>query len=310
VLALGVCLVILAATAFIYWLYTPPVPLAPAARRVAPGEGELKGPLEQLVGGMDSVVDYVLRRRGWNPFPASTLELAGIRTPQATIVTTILAGTFTFFMVGYAVGGVVMGVVAGLIVPFFSRVYISGRRRKRRHAFADQLIGTLEVITSALRAGHSFPSALDTVAAEAQSPTDEEFARIVNAGRLGRDVVEAMHEAARRMDNEDFGWVSDGVAIQRETGGNLGEVLERVGETIRERNELAKKVRAISAEGRASGWVMMAVPPALGGYLTFMNPRTFADAFLASTGLVILAVCGVLYLIGFLWIRRIVKVEV
>lgn len=309
-LALGVCLVILAVTAFIYWLYAPPVPLVPQSRRVAPGGAELKGPLEQVVGRMEAFVDYVLRRRGWNPFPAAMLELAGIRTPQATIVTTILAGAFSFFMVGYALGGVGMGIIAGLIVPFLARMYIGRRRRKRRNAFADQLVGTLEVICSALRAGHSFPSALDTVAAEAQPPTDEEFARIVNAGRLGQDVVEAMHEGARRMENEDFSWVADGVAIQRDTGGNLGEVLTRVGETIRERNELAKKVRAISAEGRASGWVMMAVPPALGGYLTFMNPRTFADAFLSSTGLVILAACGVLYLIGFFWIRKIVKVEV
>lgn len=309
-LALGVCLVILAITAFVYWLYAPPVPLVAPSRRVAPGDAEIKRPLEQVVDRMDSFVDYVLRRRGWNPFPASTLELAGIRTPQATIVTTILAGAFTFFLVGYAVGGVAMGVVAGFLVPFVARMYIGRRRRKRRNAFADQLVGTLEVICSALRAGHSFPSALDTVAAEAQPPTDEEFARIVNAGRLGRDVVEAMHEGARRMQNQDFSWVADGVAIQRDTGGNLGEVLTRVGETIRERNELDKKVRAISAEGRASGWVMMAVPPALGGYLTFMNPRTFADAFLSSTGLVILGACGVLYMIGFLWIRRIVKVEV
>jgi tight adherence protein B len=309
-LALGVCLVILAITAFVYWLYAPPVPRVPASRRVAPGQAELKRPLEQVVDGMDGVVDYVLRRRGWNPFPASTLELAGVRTPQATIVTTILAAAFSAFMLGYAVGGVGTGIFLGFSIPLLARAYIGRRRRKRRNAFHDQLVGTLEVICSALRAGHSFPSALDTVAAEAQAPTAEEFARIVNAGRLGRDVVEAMHDAARRMQNQDFAWVADGVAIQRDTGGNLGEVLERVSETIRERNELAKKVRAISAEGRASGWVMMAVPPALGGYLTFMNPRTFADAFLSSTGLFILAVCGVLYMIGFLWIRRIVKVVV
>lgn len=309
-LALGICLVILAMTAFIYFLYAPPVPRVPAARRVAPGQAELKRPLERAVDGMDNLVDYILRRRGWNPFPAEALDVAGIRTPQATIVTTILAGAFSAFLLGYAVGGVGTAAVFGLFVPFVARLYIAARRRKRRAAFHDQLVGTLEVICSALRAGHSFPSALDTVASEAQSPTAEEFARIVNAGRLGRDVVQAMHEAARRMANDDFGWVADGVAIQRETGGNLGEVLERVGETIRERNELAKKVRAISAEGRASGWVMMAVPPALAGYLTFMNPRTFADAFLNSPGPIILAVCGVLYLIGFLWIRKIVKVVV
>lgn len=309
-LVLGVCLVILATTAFVYWLYAPPVPLVPQSRRVAPGQVELKRPLEQFVDGVDRVVDYVLRRRGWNPFPASILELAGIRTPQSTIVTTILAGTFTASVVGYAAGGVPTGLVLGVAVPLFARVYIGTRGRRRRNAFADQMVGTLEVICSALRAGHSFPSALDTVAADAQAPTDEEFARIVNAGRLGRDVVDAMHETARRMDNEDFAWVADGVAIQRDTGGNLGEVLDRVGETIRERNELAKKVRAISAEGRASGWVMMAVPPALGLYLAFMNAKLFMGAFLTPTGIMLLAVCGVLYLIGFFWIRKLVKVEV
>lgn len=309
-LTLGVCLVILAITAFLYWLYTPPVPLVPQSRRVAPGSAEPKAPLGRFVDRMDAAVDYVLRRRGWNPFPGHTLELAGIRTPQATIVTTIVAGTFLVFLMGYLFSGVAFGVMTGVVVPVFARVYVNGRRRKRREKFADQLVGTLEVICSALRAGHSFPSALDSVAADAQAPTDEEFARIVNAGRLGRDVVEAMHEAARRMENEDFAWVADGVAIQRDTGGNLSEVLERVGQTIRERNELHKKVRAISAEGRMSGWVMMAVPPALGAYLTAMNPKMFREAFLTSTGILLLAACAVLYLIGFFWIRKIVKVVV
>lgn len=309
-LTLGVCLVILALTAFLYWLYTPPVPLVPQSRRVAPGSAEPKSPLGRFVDGMDAAIDYVLRRRGWNPFPAHTLELAGIRTPQATIVTTIVAGAFLVFLLGYLFDGVAFGLMIGVLVPGVARVYVNGRRRKRRENFADQLVGTLEVICSALRAGHSFPTALDSVAADAQAPTDEEFARIVNAGRLGRDVVEAMHETARRMENDDFAWVADGVAIQRDTGGNLSEVLERVGQTIRERNELHKKVRAISAEGRMSGWVMMAVPPAIGAYLTAMNPTMFREAFLSATGILLLSSCAVLYLIGFFWIRKIVKVVV
>ncbi|MFL6089772.1 MAG: type II secretion system F family protein [Aeromicrobium sp.] len=308
-LAFGISLVILAVTAVVYAMYVPPVPLVAESRRVAPGT-ELKRPLERVVERMDAIVDYVLRRRGWNPFPAGSLDLAGIRTPQSTIVTTIAAGTFLGFLLGYLFSGVAVGLISGLLVIVFSRVYVNGRRRKRREAFADQLVGTLEVICSALRAGHSFPSALDSVAADAASPTDEEFARIVNAGRLGKDAVDAMHETARRMENEDFAWVADGVAIQRDTGGNLSEVLERVGQTIRERNELHKKVRAISAEGRLSGWVMMAVPPLVGGYLTALNPKMFKSAFLSPTGIMLLGACIVLYLIGFFWIRKIVKVTV
>jgi len=308
-LAFGVSLVILAITAFVYMLYVPAVPLVPQSRRVAPG-AEIKRPLEVIVERMDSVVDYVLRRRGWNPFPADSLELAGVRTPQSTIVTTIMAGSLLLFLIGYLFGGTLFGLMTGILVPVFARMYVNTRRRRRRDSFADQLVGTLEVICSALRAGHSFPSALDSVAADARPPTDEEFARIVNAGRLGQDLIDAMHETARRMENEDFSWVADGVAIQRDTGGNLSEVLERVGQTIRERNELHKKVRSISAEGRLSGWVMMAVPPALGAYLTAMNPEMFKTAFLSSTGILLLGGCVVLYLIGFFWIRKIVKVEV
>ena len=307
--ALGVSLVILALTALTYVVFAPPVARVPAARRVAPGE-PVRSPVQRFVGGLEQAVDATLRRQKWNPFPARDLELAGIRTPQATIVTAIGSLTFLAFVVGYVLGGVVVGLLAAICVPIGARVYVSRRRSKRRGDFADQLEGTLEVICSALRAGHSFPSALDTVSADAQSPTAEEFARIVNEGRLGQDLLAAMRSTAERMDSADFGWVADAVAIQRDTGGNLTEILQRVGENIRARNELAKKVRAISAEGRASAWVMMAVPPALGVYLTLMNPHMYKTAFVTVAGMVILAFCLVLYLIGFFWIRKLVRVVV
>lgn len=308
-LALGICLVILAVTALSYTLLAPPVARVPASRRVAPG-APIHSPVGRLVGGVENAVDATLRRRNWNPFPAEGLELAGIRTPQATIVTAIGAFAFLAYMVGYVVGGPIVGIVAAVIVPFGARTYISMRRSKRRGEFADQLESTLEIICSAIRAGHSFPSSLDSVAADAMSPTAEEFARIVNEGRLGRDLVDAMHGTAARMESQDFGWVADAVAVQRDTGGNLAEILHRVGENIRERNELAKKVRALSAEGRISAWVMMAVPPVLGTYMAFMNAAMFKSAFISVAGVIVLLVCFVLYLIGFFWIRKLVTVVV
>ncbi|HUQ00171.1 MAG TPA: type II secretion system F family protein [Aeromicrobium sp.] len=308
-LALGICLVILAVTALSYALCAPPAARVPAGRRVAPGT-PIKTPVARIVGGVEHAVDATLRRRNWKPFPALDLELAGILTPQATIVTAIGAFAFLAYMIGYVFGGVFVGIVAAAMVPVGARINISHRKAKRRRAFADQLESTLEVIVSALRAGHSFPSALDTVAADSQAPTAEEFARIVNEGRLGQDIVAAMHNTAERMESQDFGWVADAVAIQRDTGGNLTEILQRVGENIRARNELAKKVRALSAEGRISAWVMMAVPPVLGAYLAFMNGEMFKTAFISVAGFIILAFCLVLYLIGFFWIRKLVTVVV
>ena len=307
--ALGISFVILALTAFSYALFAPPVPRVSAARRAAPGTTP-RSPMETYFDGLHGAVDRVLRRRNWNPFPATDLEVAGIRTPQATIVTMIGALAFLAFVTGYVLAGVLAGVVAALIVPVGARVYISMRRSRRRQAFADQLGSTLEIIRSALRAGHSFPGALDTVAADAQAPTAEEFARIVNEGRLGKDLVEAMRASAGRMESEDFGWVADAVAIQRDTGGNLAEILLRVGEAIRERNELAKKVRALSAEGRISAWVMMAVPPVIGIYLTWLNPEMFATAYKTTIGIMVLACCGVLYVVGGIWIRKLVQVVI
>ena len=308
-LALGICFVILALTALCYALFAPPVARVPASRRMAPGV-PVKSPLDRLVGYLEHAVDATLRHRKWNPFPAHDLEIAGIRTPQATIVTAICGVTFLAFVVGYVFGDVALGLALAVAVPVGARINISRLRRKRRDAFADQLESTLEVICSALRAGHSFPSALDTVSADAQAPTAEEFARIVNEGRLGQDLITAMHNTAERMECQDFGWVADAAAIQRDTGGNLSEILQRVGENIRVRNELAKKVRALSAEGRASAWVMMAVPPLLGVYLTVMNPAMYKTAFVTLTGMILLGFSLVLYLIGFFWIRKIVKVVV
>lgn len=308
-LALGICLVILALTALCYMLIAPPEARVPASRRVAPGT-PVQSPLDRLVGFLEHAVDVTLRRRKWNPFPAQDLEIAGIHTPQATIVTAILGVAFLAFVVGYVIGGAALGLALAVIVPVGARVNISRLRRKRREAFANQLESTLEVICSALRAGHSFPSAVDTVSADAQSPTAEEFARIVNEGRLGQDMITAMRSTAERMESQDFGWVADAAAIQRDTGGNLAEILQRVAENIRVRNELAKKVRVLSAEGRASAWVMMAVPPLLGIYLTAMNPAMYKTAFLTLAGMLLLALSLVLYVIGFLWIRKIVKVVV
>jgi tight adherence protein B len=308
-LAAGICLIVLSVTLVVYLVTTPPVARVPQERRLAPG-AVMKSPLEQVVDRLEAAVDWFLRKRGWNPFPANDLEMAGIKMPQSSLVTAIITFAVVTFLAGYVLGGVLIGCLGAVLVPFLSRTVINSRKNKRRRAFADQLESTLEVISSALRAGHSLPSALDTVSADAQSPTAEEFARIVNEGRLGLDIVAAMRETATRMQSEDFGWVADAVAIQRDTGGNLSEVLDRVGDTIRERNTIAKQVRAISAEGRASAKVMMALPIVMALFMLWRSPETFTPIFTNGTGQLLLGISVVLYVIGYLWIRKLVEVKV
>lgn len=307
-LALGILFSILAVSTTVYVLTASPVSRVPQTRRLAPGE-TTKSPIEQLVERMEDGVDWILRKRGWNPFPARALELAGIRMPQSSVVTAIVALSCLAFLLGYVVGGAALGLIAGLLTPLMSRAAITAMTRRRRTAFADQLESTLEIIASALRAGHSLPSALDAVSADAQSPTSEEFARIVNEGRLGLDVVAAMRETSARMGNEDFGWIADAVAIQRDTGGNLSEVLDRVGETIRDRGLLAKQVRALSADGRISANVMMVIPLALAAFSAWRDPEAFFSLFGEGLGLILVMICGVLYVVGFFWLRRLTDVK-
>ncbi|WP_258933492.1 type II secretion system F family protein [Nesterenkonia pannonica] len=134
------------------------------------------------------------------------------------------------------------------MVPLGARITLSIRITKRQKQFAEQLDDSLQLMASNLRAGHSLPQALSSVAKEADSPTAEEFARIVNETRVGRDLGLALDVTAERMASEDFSWVTQAIAINREVGGNLAEVLDGVADTIRQRNEIRGQVATLSAE--------------------------------------------------------------
>ena len=124
---------------------------------------------------------------------------------------------------------------------------------RRQAAFADQLDDSLQLMASSLRAGHSLLRAVDAVSQDAASPTAEEFARIVNETRVGRDLGDSLDEVAERMGSEDFTWVAQAIAIHREVGGNLAEVLDAVGHTIRERNADPPPGQGAVGRGQAVG---------------------------------------------------------
>ncbi len=196
------------------------------------------------------------------------------------------------------------------MVPLITKAVLRRRGNKRRRAFGDQLDESLQMIASALRAGHSLARALDTASREAPVPTSEEFARIVNENRIGRDLVDAMNTTADRMDSQDFRWVAEAVAVQRDTGGNLNEVLDKVGTTIRERNHILREVQTLSAEGRMSAVILMVLPVFVGLGMTVTNPGYMAPLFDGLTGVVILGIAALLFTAGGLWMRAIVNVKV
>ncbi len=213
-------------------------------------------------------------------------------------------------LVSAVAGNVLVGIVCAAFVPVIAKLVLRSRGNKRRQAFADQLDEALQMIASALRAGHSLVRALDTASREAPLPTSEEFARIVNENRIGRDLVEAMHVTADRMESQDFRWIAEAVAVQRDTGGNLNEVLDGVGTTIRERNRILREVQTLSAEGRMSAVVLMVLPVLVGGGMTVINPGYMAPLFAGSTGFIVLGVAITLFTVGGMWMRAVVNVRV
>jgi tight adherence protein B len=195
------------------------------------------------------------------------------------------------------------------LVPLGAKLLVKLRVSRRQAAFADQLDDSLQLMAGSLRAGHSLLRAVDSVASEADAPTSEEFARIVNETRVGRDLNDALDEVAERMGSEDFVWVAQAIAIHREVGGNLAEVLDAVGHTIRERNAIRRQVKALSAEGKLSAIVLMALPFGVTGFISMSNPAYLAKFTQSLTGYAMLAVAGVMLLVGGLWLKSTVKIK-
>ncbi len=309
-LLLGVLAVMAALGLATYAALAPNVGKLELSRRRPTGTAP-KSQLTILADSLVSLVDSVLKTRGWVPFPAAEIEMASIRMTSGSLVVMISAMSFAAFaFVGALAGSVIVGAVAALFVPVIAKLVLRSRGNKRRQAFADQLDESLQMIASALRAGHSLVRALDTASREAQVPTSEEFARIVNENRIGRDLVEAMNVTADRMDSQDFRWISEAVAVQRDTGGNLNEVLDGVGTTIRERNHILREVQTLSAEGRMSAVVLMILPVMVGGGMTVINPGYMAPLFAGATGFIVIGVAITLFTLGGLWMRAIVNVKV
>lgn len=259
--------------------------------------------------------DRMLQDTSWYARFGERLELAGISMKPASVVTLIALVTAGGVIIG-TVLGLVRGFPLGLVFPVVfaglaligARAVIARKVAKRRYAFAEQLDDTLQLMASGLRAGHSLPAALDAVANEAESPTAEEFARLLNKNRIGYDLSQAIEECAERMDCDDLAWTAQAVAIHREVGGNLGEVLDHVGDTIRERNQIRRQVRTLSAEGRVSANVLIALPLGIAAVLAVISPEYVKVFVTTPIGMVLIGISLVLFTIGVLWLRRITKI--
>lgn len=258
---------------------------------------------------LGQAIDRMVSRHDSQRRLDARLDAAGLDLRPGELVLIWLVGSVGTIVAATALAGPALSValvpLPTLVVLIFLR-YRAGRRRSR---FADQLTATLAIMANSLRAGQSLRQAVELVAVEAPSPTAEQFHRIHFEMRVGRDLTESMREVGRRMDNSDMEWLAQAVDIHRELGGDLTEILQNLAATLRERRSVARQVDALSAEGRATGWVLLGMPIVLFLFSWWRTPDSIDRMLSEAVGrlLLVVAVAGMTG--GHLWIRRLVNVK-
>jgi tight adherence protein B len=268
-------------------------------------EGANALPDRLFAGAEESLV----RTRWWGRFKRE-LELARISMPAIQIVLwTIVATLFGVWLV-YSFTGSRLIALFAFSLPLAVRGWIKRKAEKVRSQFAEQLPDNLQVLASALRAGHSLVGALSVVVDDAPDPARSEFQRVIADEQLGIPLEDSLLVVAERMESRDLEQVALVASLQRETGGNTAEVLDHVTATIRERFELRRMVKTLTAQGRASRWIVSFLPLGLLAAILAINPRYVEPLFTHSAGRILLVIATVMIITGSVVIGRIVKIRV
>ncbi|USQ77468.1 type II secretion system F family protein [Ornithinimicrobium cryptoxanthini] len=266
--------------------------------------------ITQATDASTGLIDRLVRRRRGGADSAShALDLAGIKRSVPEFILLVGAAALTGAALGLVIGGLIVAIMLACLAVAGALVFVSFRANRRRANFADQLDDLVQLLGSNMRAGHSVLQAMDSVAREMEEPGSSEIARVVNQVRVGRDLGEALDETADRMDSDDFRWISQAIAIHRQVGGNLAEVMDTVGETIRERNQIRRQVSALSAEGKLSAYVLIALPVGVTLMLLILNPEYILGLTQSPIGYALILLAMVLMTVGSVWLSKIVKIK-
>jgi tight adherence protein B len=215
------------------------------------------------------------------------------------------------FLLGFlgSVGSLAVGLLVGGVFGVAPFLLLGRRRAKRQKQMADQLPEALDFLSRILKAGHSFSTGLQMMADELPKPINDEFRRCYDQHSLGQSLEDGLREAAARIDSTDFAFFVTALLIQRQTGGDLAEVLKNISHMIRARMRLAQQVKAKTAEGRFTGYILVAFPAVMFMLCWVQNPA-YCGKLLHGTGLWFLGTAFGLQMLGLWAIRKITTVKV
>jgi tight adherence protein B len=276
-------------------------------KALATGEGLLK---EAQKLSTVSMVDAVLRRSGGLTGPLQRLiAQAGLRTNVAVILLACGCLGMGVALIVTFMSRWFIGIPLGLLAAFIPIFVLRFKRDRRVMRFEEQFPEAIDLIARALRAGHAFTTGLSMVADEIEAPVGTEFRVLYERQNFGMPLPDAMREFAARVPVLDAKFFATAVLTQRESGGNLAEVLDNLSSVIRERFRVKRQVRVISAHGRMTGWVLALLPPSLAAAFMVISPG-HVDTLLSDVlGIQMIVGALVLQFIGTMFIRKIVKIE-
>lgn len=207
----------------------------------------------------------------------------------------------------FGIWGSLFSVLLTAIVPILFLDYQAG---KRQTLLGEQLPELLTGVAGLLKVGHGFYQAIDATTQEMNPPISLEFKKVLTEARLGISFEQALDGMAKRVQNQDFNWLVIAVKIQRETGGNLSEILDLLATAIRDREQLKRQIKTLTAEGRLSAYILIGLPFFITLILFIINPGYIGLLFTTSPGLIMLALAAILMTAGIFWLRNIIKIEV
>ena len=200
--------------------------------------------------------------------------------------------------------------VTAIGIPMLMWLWASMAYKRRRDTFTNQLSDCLTTVSNALRAGYSFQQAMDVIAKEMEPPMSTEFERVSTDIAMGVSLEDALQQMNHRIGSQDFDLVVTAVLIQREIGGNLAQILDTISFTINDRVRMKREIKALTAQGKFSAWVLMALPFAVGAFCWIFNNDQMQLFITEDIGRIAITIAIVMALIGFVMIQKIVDIEV
>lgn len=274
-----------------------------------PPEGDSSLVMKSAEGPLPAV-ERILARTAAGGWLEKLIQQSGVQTSPSTILIIVLGlATLAALVTSMAAPTALVPVaaIAAGLVPFG---FLLQRRSSRMHAFEEQFPEALDMMARALRAGHAFQTSMGMAAEEMHAPVGPEFKRTFDQQNYGLPLRDALTQLSERMPLLDVRFFVTAVLIQRETGGNLSEILENLGHVVRERFKIRRQVRVYTAHGRFTAFVLLSLPAALAIALMFINPEHMQLLFKERMGQTMLVGAMVMQAVGFVWIRKVIKIEV